>query len=60
MSIMDLEKMQLNELKQSELKRTSGGNIFAYAVGYLVGTAQSVLEGAYARGYDGAQNNCGC
>lgn len=57
---MDLEKMQLNELKQSELKRTSGGNIFAYAVGYLVGTAQSVLEGAYARGYDGAQNNCGC
>lgn len=52
----------LKELNQSEIKKTSGGtfNYFVYAIGYAVGTAVAVVEGAYASGYDAAENNCEC
>jgi hypothetical protein len=56
----NLSNLQLNELTDSQSKQISGGNPFAYAVGYVVATAQKVFEGAYASGYDEAQNNCEC
>lgn len=59
---MNYNPKYLKELNQSEIKRTSGGtfNYFAYAMGYVVGTAVAVVEGAYASGYDAAENNCEC
>lgn len=59
---MNFKTSNFNELNKSETKKISGGtfNYFAYAMGYVVGTAVAVVEGAYASGYDAAQNNCEC
>lgn len=59
---MNLKISNLQELNQSEIKQTSGGtfNYFGYAMGYIAGTAVAIVKGAYASGYDSAQNNCEC
>ena len=60
--IMYLDNSHLKELDPLEMNKTSGGtfNYFSYAMGYIVGTAVAVVEGAYASGYDAAQDNCEC
>lgn len=59
---MNLKHLGLKQLNHSEIKQTNGGtfNYFGYAMGYLVGKAVAIVEGAYASGYDSAQQNCEC
>lgn len=57
---MFIKNKYLNELSKSEIRDLSGGNYFAYAMGYIVGTAQAAIEGAYQQGYDEGQDNCDC
>lgn len=60
--MMKNEKSLLREMNHCEMKTTNGGtfNFFAYAMGYAIGTAVAIVEGAYSSGYDSAQNNCEC
>jgi hypothetical protein len=60
--MMKFKTTHLNELSLSENKATNGGtfNYFAYAMGYIVGTAVATVQGAYASGYDAAEDNCEC
>lgn len=59
---MFFKNNNLNQLSESEIREISGGafNYFAYAMGYIVGTAQAAIGGAYQQGYDEAKNNCDC
>lgn len=59
---MNTHNLNLKELNPSDLRKTYGGtfNFFAYAMGYVVGTVEAIIVGAYESGYDAAQNNCEC